>query len=74
MRWRTVETEDEKFKQAYESCEGVDIKEINVDHFIHQCETIYQMTTSDFEQWFETNQFEGNPEQQLWYLFSQNRS
>ena len=69
-----METEEEKFNQAYNECAGEDVKDIDVNGFIAQCEVNYEMTTTEFVHWFETNQFEGNPEQQLWYMFVKNRS
>lgn len=65
-----MKSTEELFKDAYDNCEAQDIRTINIEAFIENCESTYKMTTEEFLKWFEENNYEGNVEQQLWYKHS----
>lgn len=62
-----MKTENELFKEEYDNCIAEDISTINVEGFIEYCEEFYKMSTQEFQKRFEENNFEGNPDQQMWY-------
>lgn len=65
-----MKSREELFKEAYDNCEAQDVKSINIETFIKNCEFIYKMTTKEFHKWFKDNNFEGNVTQQLWYQYT----
>lgn len=60
-------SDEELFKELYDSFEVPDIKEFNSQEFIRKCEAIYKISTEEFIKEFTANDFEGNVDQQLWF-------
>ncbi|MCM3257067.1 hypothetical protein M3664_04630 [Paenibacillus lautus] len=57
----------DKFEEVYSSIEGM---EFNKEIMIQQFETLYGKSTRQFRNDYEQNNFEGNADEQIWYLIS----
>ena len=62
-----VKTDEQLFKELYDSFDAPDIVDFDAMGFIQDCEEIYKMSTKDFMQLYIEKEFEGNVDMQLWF-------
>lgn len=66
-------SDEELFREAYESVNADDASTIDTDSFIKYCEELYEMTTDKFLEWFIGQGEEGNVDMQLWASIAKDR-